>query len=126
MGHRTHAASAFVDNLITGYSFVDSIKANKRAEQRLEERLAQETGERAFQRRRTLEADVQVREDRAETKRTTEEERERVQRQRQATSVLSDPNAPLAALREFADFPEVANEIRRRVLEGEEQRDLEP
>jgi hypothetical protein len=52
--------SIFVDNFMTGFSFVDQIKRQKKADQRLEERLKQDKADRAYQRRRQDSADARV------------------------------------------------------------------
>ncbi len=120
MAFNSFAANAFARNFMTGFSFVDEIKRSKRNEQRLEERLAQEKEERAFQRRRTIERDKQVREDRA----FTASERERVanERQQREAGVRASLNPDstdeeLAAL--APNSPEAAAELKRRI--GEER-----
>ena len=126
------AASAFADNLMRGFSFVDEIKARNRAEARLETRLSEQRQERTFQRQRTQEADRQVRQDRgfaqlerdfvAETRR---EDKDRELRGREANKLLADPNSDLGLLQEYADFPNVAAEINRRRVIQQDQRDAE-
>lgn len=106
------AASAFADNFITGFSFVDSIKRANRNEARLEDRLRQEQEERAFQRGRTEESDEQVRENREVAKTSRERTRTRELRRREADVIMSSPNPDRVALQKFADLPEVSAFLR--------------
>jgi hypothetical protein len=96
---------------MTGFSFVDQINANKRAEARLEDRLAREQEERQFQRTRTEESDEQVRENR----RIAAEDRKRIlgqeERFRAATRLSQDVPGNFEALQEFSDIPDVANKL---------------
>lgn len=92
-------ANAFANNFIRGFSFVDEIKARNRAEKRLEESLAQQKEDRAFQKRRTLEADQQVRDDRS----FTSKERDRAAKERG----LREEGDRLASLGEDASDEEL-------------------
>jgi hypothetical protein len=115
----TFAASAFANNFIKGFSFVDEYQRSKRNEQRLEERLAQEAEERRFQRKRTLEADAQVRETRQLAKedrlRGIDHEDKRIEGDRLAASGASNEE-----LMVFAPFsPAAAALIKKRTNQAE-------
>jgi len=113
------AANAFANNFITGFQFVDQIKANKRNEQRLNQRLEEERQERSFQRRRTLERDTQVREDRG----FVAQERTRQAKERadikEASRLALNPDSTNEELLSFAHVPQAAAELKRRI--GEEK-----
>jgi len=116
MAFDSFAANAFASNFMTGFSFVDAIKQRKKNEARLEVRLAEERQARSFVRRRTIERDKQVREDRA----FTSEERERSARERGAREkgerLALDSDTTDEELLEVAPFsPAAAAELKRRV-----------
>lgn len=108
-------ASAFADNFIRGFSFVDEIKRQKKADIRLEERLKEEKVERSFQKRRQQRADrrtdvlfEQQQEDRADQL-SDEQKRE------EGDNLALNPDATDDELRSFAAFsPEAAAELKRR------------
>ncbi len=115
MASRAYGANAFANSFIQGYSFIDNIKANKRAEARLEQRLAEEREARAFQRKRQLEQDRFRREDRA----TAAEDRERAladrQKREEGIRLSLDPNASEEQLAALAPFsPEAYAVLKQR------------
>lgn len=112
MGINPGAANAFTNNFIAGYSFVDSIKRNKRNEQRLEERLTAEKEARAFTKRRIQEQDSQVRQDRAlaleDRKRGAADREKRLQ----GDKIAANPNSTVEELTPFVSFsPNAARRI---------------
>ena len=115
MADSRHGA-IFADNFMRGFSFVDAIEQRKKSDARLETRLAEEKEERAFQRRRTLEADQQVRDDRA----YTTGERARIEDERgkreQGEQAALNPDASDEDLMPFVAFsPSARAEMERRV-----------
>jgi len=115
MADSRHGA-IFADNFMRGFSFVDAIEQRKKSDARLETRLAEEKEERAFQRRRTLEADQQVRDDRA----YTTGERARIEDERgkreQGEQAALNPDASDEDLMPFVAFsPSARAEMERRI-----------
>ena len=115
MAGNTFSANAFANNFMTGFSFVDEIKRQKKADQRLEERLAQEKEERSFQRSRQVKSDKRIdtlfgqqQEDRVDA---LEEERLREEGDQFA---LQNPDATPEELAQFAPYsPEAAAALKR-------------
>jgi len=105
----------FVESFMRGFSFVDEIKRQKKADQRLEARLAEDKAERSFQRRRQIASDRRVgtlfeqqQEDRADR---LEDEQKREEGDR----IALNPDATDDQLREFAPYsPEAAAALKRR------------
>ena len=113
--------SAFLSNFQQAFSFIDDIKSRERREVSLQERLAEDRAERAFQRKRQGQFDIEREEDRAfaatERDYLIEERRQaktREIRQREGTALIADPNTSIAQLEEYADFANVAAEINRK------------
>lgn len=118
MAFNSFSANAFANNFMTGFAFVDQIKRSKRNEARLDQRLAEQREQRSFQRRRTIEADKQVRHDRANSAADRERQAsERASREAGARAAL-DPKSTDEQLQEHAPFsPEASAELRRRGVE---------
>ena len=94
---------------MTGFSFVDEIKRAKRAEQRLETRLAEERDERAFQKKRQIKADQRM--DTLWDRDTAEYEDqlfEEKQREGYAKFKADNPNATAAQIAQYAPYNEQA------------------
>jgi len=106
--------NAFLNNFMRGFSFVDTIKRQKKADQRLETRLSEERDERAFQKRRMQRADRradtlfgQQQEDRV---RILEDE----ERRKEGDTIALNPDATDDELREFAPYSSAAREALKR------------
>lgn len=117
--------NAFVTNFMAGFSFVDQIKRQKKADERLEQRLKEMREERAFQRERQIAADqradalfergetlfAQSQEDR-EARLQDEAERD------EGARLALDPDTPDEELQRLApNSPAAAEALRRRLDE---------
>lgn len=126
MAFNSFSANAFTQNFMQGFGFIDQINANKRAEGRLADRLAQEREERGFQRARVEEADEQVRTDRRIAEETRQKGLTREQRGREANAIMAaGPRADLDRLQAYADLPEVANFLSTQATKADRQAKLE-
>ena len=106
--------AVFADNFMKGFSFVDTIKRQKKADARLEERLKEDKIERAFQKRRTQRSDARIdklfgqqQEDRAN--RLDDE----ANREEGDSFALQNPNASIEELSQFPHSPEAVAAIKR-------------
>ena len=112
-------SGVFLQNFMQGFSFVDEIKRQKKADQRLTVRLDEERAERSFQRRRQQRTDRRVstlfgqqQEDRAsdlEDKANAEEGDQ---------FALQNPDASIEELSQFPHSPEARAAIKRQNLTG--------
>jgi hypothetical protein len=109
-------ANAFVSSFMQGFSFVDDINSRKRREDMLEQRLAEESEARKFQRQRLTQIDAERGADRAS--RLTKE-----QRAAEANRLLA-ADASDEELQPFADFPAVGARITQRRNDAADQADL--
>jgi len=106
--------TAFVDSFIKGFSFVDEIKRQKKADQRLEIRLNEEKQERSFQRRRQQRSDKRV------DKLFGQQQEDRASRLEDEANAeegdqfaLQNPNASVEELSQFPNSPEARAAIKR-------------
>ena len=108
--------NAFLNNFMQGFSFVDQIKRQKKADARLETRLKEEREERSYQRRRQQRADQKLDtifknqlEDRADANADEEKAEE-------GARIALNPDTTNEELQAHAPYsPEAAAELKRRV-----------